>query len=126
MKTLLVSAVLSALTIATPTAVLAQDATAGKKLFRRCAACHTVEESGTNKVGPNLWGIFGSQAGARDTGFNYSKALKDSAIVWDDETISAYIENPRKVVPKTRMSFAGMKKAGQRADVIAYLKSMTQ
>ena len=126
MKALLVSAALSVLTVAAPTAVLAQDVAAGKKLFRRCSACHTVDEGGANKVGPNLWGIFGSTAGTRDTGFPYSKPLKESGIVWDDATMSAYIENPRKAVPKTRMSFAGLKKADQRADVIAYLKSVTQ
>ena len=69
MKALLVSAALSVLTVAAPTAVLAQDVAAGKKLFRRCSACHTVDEGGANKVGPNLWGIFGSTAGTRDTGF---------------------------------------------------------
>ena len=126
MKILFVSAALSLLTVATPSAVFAQDTTAGKKVFRRCAACHTVEKGGANKVGPNLWDIFGSTAGERPTGFNYSKALKSSGIVWDDATMSAYLENPRKAVPKTRMSFAGLKKPDQRVDLIAYLKSITQ
>lgn len=126
MKTLIVSTALSILTVAVPTAAVAQDAAAGKKVFRRCMACHTVDEGGANKVGPNLWGIFGSTPGSRANGFNYSKALKDSGIVWDDATLSAYLENPRKAVPKTRMSFAGLKKAEQRDDVIAYLKSVTQ
>lgn len=126
MKTLIASAALSLLTVATPTLVFAQDAAAGKKVFRRCSSCHTVDEGGGNRVGPNLWGIFGSTAGARDTGFPYSGALKSSGIVWDETTMSAYIENPRKAIPKTRMSFAGLKKAKQRDDVIAYLKSVTQ
>ena len=109
-----------------PTLVHAQDAAAGQKVFKRCAACHTVDEGGSNKVGPNLWGIFGSTAGQRPTGYKYSAAMKDSGIVWDDATMSDYLENPRKMVPKTRMAFPGLKKPEQRADVIAYLKSVTQ
>lgn len=128
MKTLLASAALSFITIATPTLVHAQQhgIAAGQKVFKRCVACHTVDEGGKNKVGPNLWGVFGSTAGARPTGYKYSDALKESGIVWDDATMSEYLENPRKMVPKTRMAFSGLRKPGQRANVIAYLKSVTQ
>ncbi|MEP4378406.1 MAG: cytochrome c family protein [Alphaproteobacteria bacterium] len=126
MKTLIAAAALSIMTVATPTLVYAQDVDAGKKVFRRCTACHTVDEGGKNKVGPNLWEIFGSTAGARPTGYKYSDAMKASGIVWDDATMSEYLENPRKMVPKTRMAFPGLKKPEQRADVIAYLKSVTQ
>lgn len=127
MRKLILSATLSILTLASPTLVHAQDVAAGQKVFKRCAACHTVDEGGANKVGPNLWGIFGSQAGMREVGFrNFSKALKGSGIVWDDATMDAYLENPRKAIPKNRMSFPGLKKPDQRADVIAYLKSVTQ
>lgn len=127
MKTLIASVALSFITIAAPTLVHAQDVEAGKKIFKRCSACHTVNEGGRNGAGPNLWGIFGSTAGARDNGYkNYSPAMKSSGIVWDEATISAYLENPRKVVPKNRMPFPGLKKAEQRDDVIAYLKSVTQ
>jgi cytochrome c len=125
-KTLLASVALSFITVATPTLVHAQDAEAGKKVFRRCTACHTVDEGGKNKVGPNLWGIFGSTAAARPTGYKYSDAMKASGIVWDEATMSSYLENSRKMVPKTRMAFPGLKKAEQRDDVIAYLKSVTQ
>lgn len=126
MKTLIASVALSFITIAAPTLVHAQDVEAGKKVFKRCVACHTVDEGGKNKVGPNLWGIFGSTAGARPTAYKYSDAMKASGIVWDDATMSDYLENPRKMVPKTRMAFPGLKKAKQRDDVIAYLKSVTQ
>ncbi len=126
MKTLIASVALSFITVATPTLVQAQDVEAGKKVFRRCTACHTVDEGGKNKVGPNLWGIFGSTAAARPTGYKYSDAMKASGIVWDDASMSDYLENPRKMVPKTRMAFPGLKKPEQRADLIAYLKSVTQ
>ncbi len=126
MKTIITSLALSFITVAIPTLVHAQDVAAGKKVFRRCTACHTVDEGGKNKVGPNLWDIFGSTAGARPTGYKYSDAIKDSGVVWDDATMSEYLENPRKMIPKTRMAFPGLKKAEQRADVIAYLKSVTQ
>tara|TARA_Y100001970_G_C14146089_1_gene809898 strand:+ start:493 stop:873 length:381 start_codon:yes stop_codon:yes gene_type:complete len=125
-KPLIVPALLSVLTVAAPSVVLAQDLAAGKKVFRRCNACHTLEEGGTNKVGPNLWNIFGSTAGTRTNGFKYSKALKSSGIIWDDSTMSAYLENPRGTVPKTRMSFIGLKKADQRDAVINYLRSATR
>lgn len=126
MKKLIASAALSFITVATPTLVHAQDVEAGKKVFRRCTACHTVDEGGKNKVGPNLWGIFGSTAAARPTGYKYSNAMKASGIVWDETTLSEYLENPRKMIPKTRMAFPGLKKSDQRENVIAYLKSVTQ
>jgi cytochrome c len=125
-KKLIASAALSFITVATPTLVHAQDVEAGKKVFRRCTACHTVDEGGKNKVGPNLWGIFGSTAAARPTGYKYSNAMKASGIVWDETTLSEYLENPRKMIPKTRMAFPGLKKSDQRENVIAYLKSVTQ
>jgi cytochrome c len=125
-KTFVAAFALSFITVATPTLVYAQDVAAGKKVFRRCTACHTVDEGGKNKVGPNLWGIFGATAGARATGYKYSDAMKASGVVWDDATMSDYLENPRKMIPKTRMAFPGLKKPKQRADVIAYLKSVTQ
>ena len=102
------------------------DVKAGARVYARCKACHTVEQGGANKVGPNLWGIFGAEAGGRDIGFNYSKAMRESGIVWNEETLGAYLENPRKAVPGTRMVFAGLKNEDQREDVIAYLKSVTQ
>jgi len=125
-KIFVLSAALSFITVVTPTLVHAPDVAAGKKVFRRCTACHTVDEGGKNKVGPILWGVFGTTAGARPTGYKYSDAMKASGIVWDDATMSDYLENPRKMIPKTRMAFPGLKKPEQRDDVIAYLKSVTQ
>ena len=74
-KTLMISAALSLATLATPTLAQAQDIAAGEKLFGRCKACHTANEGGPKKVGPNLWGVFGSTAGTRDVGYKFSKAM---------------------------------------------------
>lgn len=126
MKTLVMTAAISLAALGAPTLAQAQDVAAGEKVFKRCVACHTVDEGGRNKVGPNLWNIFGSTAGQRDIGYKYSKAMKESGIVWDDATMSGYLENPRKFLPKTRMAFPGLRKAEQRDDVIAYMKSVTQ
>lgn len=126
MKNIIVPAILSLATLAAPTFAQADDLENGAKIFKRCAACHTYNEGGANKVGPNLWGVFGSTAGQRDIGYKYSKAMKESGIVWTDDTMSSYLENPKGVVPKTRMAFPGMKKEDDREDVIAYLKSVTQ
>ncbi len=126
MKHLLAPAILSLATLTAPTLAQAQDADAGAKIFKRCAACHTYYVGGAKKVGPNLWGVFGSTAGQRNIGYKFSKAMKDSGIVWNDETMSSYLENPKKFIPKNRMAFPGLKKEDDRKNLIAYLKSVTQ
>ena len=132
MKHLIVTAAVSFAILTAPSLAFGQGrgpgpgVAAGEKVFKRCVACHTVEQGGRNKVGPNLWNIFGSTAGQRDIGYKYSEAMTGSGIVWDDATMAAYLENPRKFLPKTRMAFPGLKKADQRDDVIAYMKSVTQ
>lgn len=126
MKPLTTSALIGLVALTASGPVAAQDVKAGKSLFERCVACHTVAKGDRNRAGPNLWGVFGSAAGQRDIDYKFSDALKNSGLVWNDETMSAYLENPRKMVPKTRMTFPGMQKADQRADVIAYLRSVTR
>lgn len=126
MKPLIASAALGLVGLTASGPVAAQDLKAGESLFERCVACHTVAQGDRNRAGPNLWGVFGSTAGQRDIGYAFSNALKDSELVWNEETMSAYLENPRKVIPKTRMTFPGMKNPDQRADVIAYLRRVTR
>jgi cytochrome c len=105
------------------------DATKGKRVYAKCRACHTVEEGGSNKVGPNLWGIMGATVGARETGFKYSAtivAAGEGGMKWDDATLDGFLAAPRKFLPKTRMAFPGLRKQADRDNIIAYLKTVTQ
>ena len=116
--------VMAALAIAGP--ALAQDAhevEEGRRYFRRiCFACHT-DEAGRNKIGPSLFGVVGRQSGTA-TGFAYSAAMKKKAVTWDDETLDKYLTSPRAFIPGNRMAFAGVYKAEDRRNVIAYLKTL--
>jgi cytochrome c len=101
------------------------DADAGRQLAQRsCASCHTFDQGGRNGVGPNLWGVVGGPH-AHVEGFNYSQAMRglfDKA--WDYEALNAFLQRPSAAVPGTRMAFAGISSAQQRANVIAYLRSL--
>ena len=113
-----------ALLLGSQAALAEGDAAAGEKVFRKCKACHSLE-AGENKIGPSLHGVFGRTAGTVE-GFKYSDAMKESGIVWDESTLDAYLENPKKNVPGTRMAFPGLRKEEDRANVIAYLMEATQ
>ena len=99
----------------------AQDATAGKQAFAQCAACHSVE--GANGLGPSLQGIVGRKSGTFP-GFRYSRAMKAAGIAWDEKSLDAYLTEPQKLVPGNLMPFSGVADAKQRADLIAYLKTV--
>lgn len=102
----------------------AADAAAGEKVFNKCKACHAVGEGAKNKVGPELNDLIGRQAGSVE-GFKYSRAMAESGITWNDETIAAYLADPRGYIPKNKMAFAGLKKDEDIANVIAYLKTFS-
>ncbi|CAH0014522.1 hypothetical protein V2G26_015910 [Clonostachys chloroleuca] len=102
------------------------DAKKGANLFKtRCAQCHTVEKDGGNKIGPLLHGLFGRQTGSV-AGYSYTDANKQAGITWDEKTLFAYLENPKKYLPGTKMAFGGLKKEKDRNDLIAYLKESTK
>lgn len=123
----LATAATLALLIPVASASAEGDAAEGEKVFKKCAACHAVGEDAKNKVGPQLNAVIGRTAGSLD-GFKYSKAMIEAGeggVVWDDETLHAYLEKPRDFIKGNRMSFAGLKKEEDRADVIAYLKTFS-
>lgn len=96
----------------------------GRRAFARCRSCHTITEGGPNMTGPNLWGVFGRQAGAQPK-YNYSNALKTAGFAWDAERLDHWLENPRTFLPGNKMSFPGLPDATDRRDVIAFLKVET-
>lgn len=100
----------------------------GEKVFAKCKACHQVGEGAKNRVGPALNGVYGAKVGHVDS-FRYSNALKakaDEGVVWNDETLGAYLADPRGWAKGNRMSFAGLKDEGDRKAVIEYLKKHSQ
>ncbi len=103
---------------------LAQDTAKGKRLFKRCAACHTLEEGGKNKVGPNLFGILGRQIATAEN-FRFSNAFKELDFAWDEAKMDEFILAPKKMIPGTKMAFPGLRKEQDRADLIAYLMEAT-
>ena len=119
------SLVIVALTAALATPAIAEgDAAKGEKVFKKCKACHAVGDGAKNKVGPMLNGIVGAPAGKVD-GFKYSKAMLEAAeggLVWDEANLTAFLTKPKDFMKGTKMSFAGLKKEQDQADVIAYLK----
>ncbi|MEK9755283.1 MAG: cytochrome c family protein [Rhodospirillaceae bacterium] len=111
-------------TVAVTGAAHAADAEAGMKVFGKCKACHMVKANGKHTVGPNLHGVVGRKAGSAK-GFRYSKAMAESGLTWDEATLDKFLLKPKDLVNKTRMAFPGLKKDEDRANVIAYLKSLT-
>lgn len=107
---------------AAPAALTPGDAGNGAKVFKKCAACHSVDAADGHKIGPNLSGIIGRAVGKAE-GFSYSPAMAGHGGAWDDAQLSAYLANPKQFIPGNKMAFAGLKKPQELADVIAYLRA---
>ena len=104
---------------------IAPTAAMGEQIFKRCVACHTIDEGGPNGIGPNLHGIVGA-AVASKTDFSYSSAMKAKGGVWDKAALDTYLEAPIKAVPGTRMAFAGVIDAADREALILYLEAQSK
>jgi cytochrome c len=100
------------------------DPKRGQQTAKVCQTCHTFENGGPNKVGPNLWGVVGRKKGS-EAGFAYSDALKSKGGEWTVDDLNKFLTNPRGYAPGTKMSFAGLQRVNQRADVIAYLNTLS-
>ncbi len=110
---------LTGLAMSPAPAVAAGDAAKGAVVFKRCVACHTVEPGKKAGMGPNLAGIVGRKAGT--TSFAYSPAMKAAAISWTPDKLDTFLTRPAAMIKGSRMAFAGLPDAQDRADVIAYL-----
>lgn len=111
-----------AISLAATSAFADGDAGKGEKVFKKCKACHTIEQGGKNKIGPNLFGIVGKKSGSAE-GYKYSKAMENADLTWDEATLNEYLKKPKALVKGTKMSFAGLKKESDRDNLIAYLKT---
>lgn len=100
------------------------DLASGQKVAKKCLQCHTFEKDGASKLGPNLWNIVARAVGAAE-GYAYSKAMSTFGGKWDFESLNKYLYKPRQLVNGTKMSFAGLKKPQERADLIAYLRTLS-
>ena len=95
----------------------------GQKLFKKCQVCHTAAKGAGSKVGPDLWNVVGRDKASFD-GFRYSDALKEKGGKWSYDDLNHFIAGPKDFAPGTKMTFAGLQKAAERADVIAYLRTL--
>jgi cytochrome c len=100
------------------------DLSNGQSKFALCRSCHTITEGGPDLTGPNLYGVFGRQAGSK-AGYAYSDAVRAAGFAWDAEHLDKWLSNPREFMPGTKMTFAGLHDPKDRIDLIAYLKVET-
>jgi cytochrome c len=100
----------------------AGDPARGEQVYHRCQGCHSIDR---NRIGPMHKGLFGRKAGSVPD-FDYSDAMKNSGIVWTEATLDQFLQGPRKMVPGTKMTFVGIPKPQDRADLIAYLEAATK
>jgi len=101
------------------------DAAKGADVFKKCGACHNAEKGGPNALGPNLWGVLGEGIGQGAGGFAFSDALKGKGGTWDWDKLNEWLTSPKKFAPGTKMTFAGLSKPEDRANVIAYLNKQS-
>jgi cytochrome c len=97
----------------------------GQATAKQCGACHSFEKGGPNRVGPNLYNIVGNERGEGRNGFNFSQAMKSKGGKWTYDELNKFLANPRGYIPGTNMTFAGLPRDQQRADVIAYLRTLS-
>ncbi len=102
----------------------AADPIAGRKLSKKCGGCHSFDNGGPNKIGPNLWDTVGREV-ASVGGFKYSDALGGIGGAWDYEALNRFLFKPKRFAPGTKMSFAGLKKADERANLIAWMRTLS-
>ena len=110
-----------------PVLLAKADPAKGQAQAKVCTSCHALEKGGANKIGPGLWGVIGHKVGSHE-GFNYSAAFKERAAkgeTWTFETLNKFIENPKGYISGTAMGFAGLKEADKRADLLAYLRTLS-
>ena len=101
------------------------DVKRGENAAKKCAACHTFEKGGPNRVGPNLYGVVGEARGEGRNGFNFSAAMKAKKGNWTFDDLNHFIQSPKGFIPGTAMGFAGIGKDSERADILAYLNSLS-
>jgi cytochrome c len=104
--------------------IAAADPAAGEKVAVKCKACHDFTKGGPNKVGPNLWGVLGGPSAHKDD-FNYDDAIKNLKITWDFANLDKYLTSPKKFAPGTKMSFPGLPKAQDRANLLRWLRDQS-
>jgi cytochrome c len=112
-------------TFAAASAVAAEANKRGQRIFGACAACHSLQAN-KNMTGPSLSGVWGRKSGALESFPRYSPALKSADVVWDDQTLDAWITNPQLVIPGNEMTFPGVRDPQQRVDLLAFLKQATK
>lgn len=102
------------------------NAEAGRTVFRKCQACHSLEPGGAARAGPNLDNFFGTMAGTSASYNGYSKALVESGIIWNEWVLDQWLSDPQNFLPGNKMPFAGIRSAKERADLMAYLRQETE
>lgn len=121
----MVKAALLLLAIFAAASARAADLSAGRKVFARCAVCHTFAAGAPSTVGPNLHGLFGRKAGTLP-GYDYSTAMIKSGIVWNDKSLAKFLRGPQAFVPGDKMGFPGIHDPAEIENLLAYLKQATE